>query len=179
MASDFRYLLLSPENAPFDEFTFSIKFCEIFQGFRKKIPGLFQGFQGFPGLQKFSRVFQDFQGPYEPCSLYQEQHEINDSRVCRVYIPEKKYMQAYVYSHTHYGPLQYLLPKKWWFRHPSWMEFHECTANAICLQSNHRVTMHGDDGQIRESVSVHCRSQPGVESAETGEWPFGLGASNR
>ena len=68
MASDFRCLLLSPENAPFDEFIFSIKFCEIFQGFTKKIPGLFQGFQGFPGLQKFSRVFQDFQGPYEPCS---------------------------------------------------------------------------------------------------------------
>ena len=67
MASDFRYLLLSPENAPFDEFIFSIKFCEIFQGFTKKIPGLFQGFQGFPGLQRFSRVFQDFQGPYEPC----------------------------------------------------------------------------------------------------------------
>ena len=67
MASDLRCLLLSPENAPFDEFIFSIKFCEIFQGFIKKIPGLFQGFQGFPGLQKFSRVFQDFQGPYEPC----------------------------------------------------------------------------------------------------------------
>ena len=66
MASDFRCLLLSPENAPFDEFIFSIKFCEIFQGFIKKIPGLFQGFQGFPGLQKFSRVFQDFQGPYKP-----------------------------------------------------------------------------------------------------------------
>ena len=53
MASDFRCLLLSPENAPFDEFIFSIKFCEIFQGFIKKIPGLFQGFknfQGFPGF---------------------------------------------------------------------------------------------------------------------------------
>ena len=47
---------------------FNIKFCEIFQGFIKKIPGLFQGFQGFPGLQKFSRVFQNFQGPYEPCT---------------------------------------------------------------------------------------------------------------
>ena len=67
MASDFRCLLLSPKNAPFDEFIFSIKFCEIFQGFIKKIPGLLEGFQGFPGLQKFVRVFQDFQGPYEPC----------------------------------------------------------------------------------------------------------------
>ena len=43
------------------------------------------------------------------------------------------------------------------------MEFRECTANAVCLKSNHRVTMRGDDGQIRESVSGHCRSQPGVE----------------
>ena len=41
--------------------------------------------------------------------------------------------------------------------------------NAVCLQSNHRVTMHGDDGQIRESLRGHCRSQPGVESAETGD----------
>ena len=40
MASDVRCLLLSPENAPFDEFIFSIKFCEIFQGFIKKIPGI-------------------------------------------------------------------------------------------------------------------------------------------
>ena len=32
-------------------------FCDIFQGFIKKIPG----------LQNFSKVFQDFQGPYEPC----------------------------------------------------------------------------------------------------------------
>ena len=38
-----------------------------FPGLHKKIPGPFQGFQGFPGPQKFSRVFQDFQGPYEPC----------------------------------------------------------------------------------------------------------------
>ena len=40
-----------------------------------------------------------------------------------------------------------------------------------CCRSpkHHRVTMHGDDGQIRESVRGHCRSQPGVESAETGE----------
>ena len=35
--------------------------------------GLFQGFQGFPGLKKFSRVFQDFQGPYEPCVKYADE----------------------------------------------------------------------------------------------------------
>ena len=56
MASDFRCLLLSPENALFDEFIFSIKFCEIFQGFTKKIPGLFQGFQGFKNFPGFSRI---------------------------------------------------------------------------------------------------------------------------
>ena len=60
MASDLRCLLLSRENAPFDEFIFSIKFCEIFQGFIKKIPGLFQGFsrdfQGFKNFQGFSRI---------------------------------------------------------------------------------------------------------------------------
>ena len=49
-----------------NKFIFSVKFCEIFQGLiNKNIPGLFQG---FPGLQKFSRVFQDFQGPYEHCN---------------------------------------------------------------------------------------------------------------
>ena len=55
---------------------FNIKFCEIFQGFIKKISGLFQGFQGFPGLQTFSRVFQDFQGPYEPCKVLRTSENI-------------------------------------------------------------------------------------------------------
>ena len=35
----------------------------------KKFQGFSRGFQGFPGLQKFSRVFQDFQRPYEPCVI--------------------------------------------------------------------------------------------------------------
>ena len=48
---------------------FSIKFCEIFQGFIKKFPGVSRDFQGFPGLQKFPRVFQ---GPYEPCLKFSE-----------------------------------------------------------------------------------------------------------
>ena len=74
MASDFRCLLLSPENAPFDE-------SEIFQGFIKKIPGLFQGFQGFPGLQKISRVFQDFQGPYEPCNYLRKYSPLWPSKI--------------------------------------------------------------------------------------------------
>ena len=56
MASVFRCLLLSPENAPFDEFIFSIKFCEIFQGFIKNFQGFIKNFQGF------SRVSRDFQG---------------------------------------------------------------------------------------------------------------------
>ena len=62
MASDFRCLLLSPENAPFDEYIFSIKFCEIFQGFIKKFQGFsrvsrdFQGFKNFPGFSRISRV---------------------------------------------------------------------------------------------------------------------------
>ena len=43
----------------FVTFFFSIKISEIFQGLIKKVSGLFQE---FPGLQKFSRVFQDFQG---------------------------------------------------------------------------------------------------------------------
>ena len=30
------------------------------------------------------------------------------------------------------------------------------------------VTMHGDDGQIRESVCGHCQSQPGMESSQPG-----------
>ena len=35
------------------------------------------------------------------------------------------------------------------------MEFHKCSANAVCLQSNHRVTMHGDDGSDKsDSLSV-------------------------
>ena len=55
MASDFRCLLLSPENAPFDEFIFSIKFCEIFQGFIKK-------FQGFSRISRASKIFQGFPG---------------------------------------------------------------------------------------------------------------------
>ena len=55
MASDFRCLLLSPENAPFDE-------SEIFQGFIKKFQGFsrvsrdFQGFKKFPGFSRISRA---------------------------------------------------------------------------------------------------------------------------
>ena len=62
MASDLRCLLLSPENAPFDEFIFSIKFCEIFQGFIKKFQGFsrvsrdFQGFKNFSGFSRISRA---------------------------------------------------------------------------------------------------------------------------
>ena len=56
------YLQWNQQNTPFPVFIFSIKFCQIFQGLKKRMPGLFQG---FPGLKKFSRVFQDFQGPYE------------------------------------------------------------------------------------------------------------------
>ena len=48
------------KNAPFCKFIFSIKFCEILQGLIKKFQGFSRGFQGFPGLQKISRVFQDF-----------------------------------------------------------------------------------------------------------------------
>ena len=57
-----RCSLLSPENAPFDEFIFSIKFCEIFQGFIKKFQGFsrvsrdFQGFKHFPGFSRISRA---------------------------------------------------------------------------------------------------------------------------
>ena len=57
-----RCSLLSPENAPFDEFIFSIKFCEIFQGFIKKFQGFsrvsrdFQGFKNFPGFSRISRA---------------------------------------------------------------------------------------------------------------------------
>ena len=62
MASDFRCLLLSTENAPFDEFIFSIKFCEIFQGFTKNVQGFsrvsrdFHGFEIFPGFSGISRA---------------------------------------------------------------------------------------------------------------------------
>ena len=58
MASDFRCLLLSPENAPFDEFIFSIKFCEIFQGFKKNS----RAFPGFPEISRASKIFQGFPG---------------------------------------------------------------------------------------------------------------------
>ena len=30
----------------------------------------FQGLKGFSGLKKKSRVFQDFEGAYEPCCIY-------------------------------------------------------------------------------------------------------------
>ena len=43
--------LLYQQNAPFGKFIFSLKFYEIFQDIIKK-------FQGFPGLQKFSRPLQ-------------------------------------------------------------------------------------------------------------------------
>ena len=54
---------------PFDKFIFSIKFCEIFQGFIKKIPGFFQGFQGFPGPQIF-QGFPVFPGPVRTLNTF-------------------------------------------------------------------------------------------------------------
>ena len=69
-------------------------------------------------------------------------------------------------SSTIFTAQKFMVPS---YLHPSWMEFHKCSANAVGLQSNHRVTMHGDDEQIGESVRGHCPSQSGVESAETGE----------
>ena len=55
-------LVMNQQNAPFCEFIFSIKFCEIFQGLITKfqaLPGVsgdFQGFKNFPGFSRISRA---------------------------------------------------------------------------------------------------------------------------